>query len=444
MEPQQETNALLIETKPIQERAIAKKYVLICVIVILTAITTAIILFYYLQSDETQEKDLIHFQQNGWKFGDNIQGYSWTYNNEFITNKTYTNTTKQCAFICQNNHIYSCTTWKWNQLNHKCIYTSINSTQTLQYTNNMISGCGSIQTPWQCQQRNTACSNYTNQSLSINGSQRLIQSNGLQRCYYAFIPSQCMNQLCSLAFVHSGGNGNAISFSDKTIEMRKRMLSIHSNQSVNWITPSIMIYTQQLIGYNSIYHQRNLCGIDDVKYIVDIIYDLNNLNVNIDENKIYSIGFSSGSKFSHQLPYRIQQYNYSIAAIGAHAGIYGTDFGVNIPKPKHKVSVLAIHAYNDAKNDFYGSKTKSCMNQGHPSVVYMMNIWSMNNECNTSNGDIILYNDHDHSPLKRIWSDCPHVEMELFSLSNMVYGHSWTDQVSILMADFLQNKSIVW
>eukprot|EP01084_Bolivina_argentea_P266808 452699_1 len=443
-----DSSALFIETKNKPKGSNKnRKYgiiLIISILLIIVIIITVTILFL----KRNTENVVIIQQMNGWEYGDDIIGYKWSFKNStLIMNETLTNSSNNCKIFCrnskQNNNISYCSSWNWNTITKKCVIYGIDLSQSMYPSNNIISGCGLVENYFQkdCS-FNNICLTYENQLLSINGSQRLLLNNGSLRCYLAFIPPKCMNNQCSLSFINGGYNSTAIYWASRTFEMRQRMLGIHSNNTFNWRNPSIIIYTQQSNGYaHGLQPRKNVCKRDDVKYIVDIIDDLKyNLNVKIDENKIYSIGFSNGAVFTHYLQYKIQiEYNYTIAAIATAGGIYGSDFGVNVPKPLNKISVINFHGYKDTRVSIYGRKTESCFRIGRVSAIDMMSAWSVNNKCDSP---IIKMYNTDNTALTTVWNCPKNVDLVFYSPQNMT--HSWSYNISIQVADFLENKTVVW
>lgn len=99
-------------------------------------------------------------------------------------------------------------------------------------------------------------------------------------------------------------------------------------------------------GWNCGFFNLGAKGVDDVKFLTDVIHDVERSG-RIDKNRVYVCGHSSGAFMTYDLASAIGD---QIASIGIVAGTVGVDpdgKAVTIKPPKAPVSALIIHGLKD-------------------------------------------------------------------------------------------------
>lgn len=104
--------------------------------------------------------------------------------------------------------------------------------------------------------------------------------------------------------------------------------------------------TSKPLGWNSYILQLGEKGVDDVKFIKDVISDVERLT-KVDHRRVYLCGHSNGAMMTY---YAATSLGKELAAIGVVSGSVGFDKSNNpirMPEPKYPVSAIILHGKKD-------------------------------------------------------------------------------------------------
>ena len=114
--------------------------------------------------------------------------------------------------------------------------------------------------------------------------------------------------------------------------------------------------------------------VDDVAYIRALLDDLA-AKVNVDRERIYSVGISNGAMLSYRLGAELSD---RIAAIGAVAG----NLAIDDPRPARPVPLIHIHGLKDPNVQYAGGVGPNALDKvNHRSVADSISIWARLNGC---------------------------------------------------------------
>ena len=153
---------------------------------------------------------------------------------------------------------------------------------------------------------------------------------------------------------------------------------------------------------------KNYGGIDDVKFIEDLIDELPNTYA-INRDRVYVVGHSNGGMMSYRLAMELSH------KITAMANLAGSMMFYNIT-PKFPVPILHIHGTTDSAVPLSGSK--------HPSWPYLaiddvLKKWVVWNKCSTVADTLV----NSKSYLHLQWSDNNKNKVIGSFIKNQ--GHDW-------------------
>ncbi|MFT5134779.1 MAG: polyhydroxybutyrate depolymerase [Gammaproteobacteria bacterium] len=110
--------------------------------------------------------------------------------------------------------------------------------------------------------------------------------------------------------------------------------------------------------------------VDDSTYLANLITEMK-FNYNVDENRIFLIGYSNGGFMAHRMAY---DHPETIAAIASLAG--ATPLEMSRPTPKNLVSILQIHGTADDTILYNGG---SILGVAYPSANDSLEKWAAHN-----------------------------------------------------------------
>ncbi|MFC1583341.1 PHB depolymerase family esterase [Candidatus Neomarinimicrobiota bacterium] len=159
-------------------------------------------------------------------------------------------------------------------------------------------------------------------------------------------------------------------------------------------------------------------AVDDVAFISALI-DRFKSNYNIDANRVYLTGFSSGSVMAHKLAGALAS---KIAAIGAVSG-QATTAIMNGLHPSRPVGVIHIHMLDDNSLEYDGGVVNGVP---YPAVETVMEKWVALNNCGTTPANFSV----GEAVSGRRWTAVgSNADVVLITVATG--GHSWpTDLVS--------------
>lgn len=207
-----------------------------------------------------------------------------------------------------------------------------------------------------------AVTTFANAGTTITGS---IMSGGISRTYRLYIPSiyNANNPPCPLIINMHGYTSNATDQQNYT-----NFMPIADTANF------LMVYPQGTLDENNITFWNagvNNGLVDDLGFLSNLI-DTLSTQYNINQNRIYSTGFSMGGFMSHVLACAL---NNKIAAI---ASVSGTFFNYQFPfSPNKSVPVMQIHGTSDNTVPYSGGGNMI-------GVDNTVNFWVNNNNCNTT------------------------------------------------------------
>ena len=258
----------------------------------------------------------------------------------------------------------------------------------------------------QCVKEN---SNDTNEFINGTTSRHSIVHDGLNREYLIYIPSN-YNQSEELPLLFNfHGFGGSVSYYMSYVDMRPLA------ESNNFI----LVYPQgSLLGgyphWNAgLDNNENKSSVDDYGFVEELINYISS-NLSINQNRIYSCGFSNGSFFSYSLGCYLEN---KIAAVGSVGGTMLSETydncDINTPKP-----MINIHGDSDFIVPYEGTF-------GLKSINDVIDYWvTLNNSQNLS-----TIESNDKTIKKYQYSDNNgSVYVEHYKIING--GHTWNDNVT--------------
>jgi polyhydroxybutyrate depolymerase len=153
-------------------------------------------------------------------------------------------------------------------------------------------------------------------------------------------------------------------------------------------------------------------NVDDVGFIDALLDTLINL-YSIDTNRIYATGMSNGGFMSYRLACELSDRIAAIAPVAASMSMVSC-------YPVRPVPVIDFHSYLDTNVPYYGGIGSGPSNHYNPPIDSVLNAWSTNNNCMTSNDTIA--NNAQYSLIK--WSNCD-CNTEIYYYLTEDGGHSW-------------------
>lgn len=118
--------------------------------------------------------------------------------------------------------------------------------------------------------------------------------------------------------------------------------------------------------------------VDDSAYILSIIEEMKE-NYNVDEKRVYLIGWSNGGFMSYRMAY---EHSDTIAAI---ASVAGANHLERRDPPPNGVHVLQIHGTNDRTIEYQGGSTATRRQEGqggyYPGALSTIRRWASYNDC---------------------------------------------------------------
>ncbi|MBI2281984.1 MAG: T9SS type A sorting domain-containing protein [Bacteroidetes bacterium] len=196
---------------------------------------------------------------------------------------------------------------------------------------------------------------------TINGS---IQHGGVQRSYILYVPASYSSTVAApLVFNLHGYTGSAAN-----IMFYGDLRPVADTAGFILVAPN---GTVDASGYT--YWNANWGGtVDDVDFI-NVLIDSLSATYNINQNRVYSTGFSNGGFMSYVLACELSN---RIAAIASVAGSM-TLGDPSTCSPLHPTPILEIHGNADGTVAYTGS------NFSEP-IVNVLNHWIGFNNCNTT------------------------------------------------------------
>ncbi len=237
--------------------------------------------------------------------------------------------------------------------------------------------------------------------------------DGLNREFNLFIPSNYdanAEPLPVVFFLHGLG-GDMTNFSGLTYKAEQE----------NYIMVVPQAISDQLAGTtwhsgagNSLYYPNS--GVDDVGFISSMIDSISTW-YNVDQNKIYSTGFSMGGFMTNRLACELTD---RFAAIASVSGTMGNEI-LNTCNPDNAIPMLHIHSTEDQvvsfDNNTFGSN-----------AFPLIDFWINNNNCNLTADTVDMSNisNDGFTTFKYTYSGGDlNSEVILYQLGGPLHNQSW-------------------
>ncbi len=244
-----------------------------------------------------------------------------------------------------------------------------------------------------------------------------IEHDGLTRSYRFYVPaSYRASAPTPLLLALHGGGGNMDYQAD---DERYGLISKANKEGFIVVFPNG--YSKLKSGKLATWNAGKCCGaardanIDDVGFIRKLVERVTS-QANIDRRRIYATGMSNGGLMSYRLACEMPEVFSAIAPVA------GTDNTVNC-KPSRPVSVLHIHAKNDAHVLFNGGSGMDARKQAvtdFTSVPDTIAKWKAINAC-PAVPQRVLEKDGAYCELYAPCRDATQVELCVTETG----GHSW-------------------
>lgn len=184
--------------------------------------------------------------------------------------------------------------------------------------------------------------------LSVGDHDFTIQEQDLKRTYILHVPRSCdQDKQAPLVIVLHGKSASGW--------LAERYTEMGTESDKEGFVAAFPDGTSQIKGWNSGFLNLGAIGVDDVKFIGDVIDDAET-KMKIDPKRVFVVGHSSGGMMAYQLGSKLSA---RIAAIGVVEGTPGFDFKYyknRVDPPKTPVSALIIHEKDDLLVPYEGGK----------------------------------------------------------------------------------------
>ena len=242
----------------------------------------------------------------------------------------------------------------------------------------------------------------------LTGPHYFNDPNGNNREYYLYVPLNLPENSPLVFSLHGwGGSG----------------LSMSSYGSFNSLADSynfLVCYPTALVdgdGGSSGLTSWNTNGIEDVEFIIALTNNLIN-EFQIDENKVFSTGFSYGAEMSHHLALcQVSNVFSAIAPVGGAIFDY-----MSICSPSIKTSVFVLHGTADNVVSYYGGYFEGY--GPYASAPETVSEWAEFNSCDLVESYTISSGGSSGSvDVEKYFNPTENISVWFYSIINL--GHSW-------------------
>lgn len=242
--------------------------------------------------------------------------------------------------------------------------------------------------------------------------------DGVSREFNLYIPSSysaATDTLPMVFFLHGMG-GNMNNFSGLTYKAEQEKFIMVIPQAIN--DPNAGTTWHSGAGALGIYPNAN---IDDVGFMSSLIDSVSTW-YQIDDDRIYSTGFSMGGFMSNRLACELGD---KIAAIASVSGTMGNEIK-NSCNPENTIPVLHIHSQTDAtvayQNNTFGNDAEE-----------LVDFWIQNNNCDTPAlvTDLSNVSNDGFTAVKYLYTGGDlDSEVEFYKLNGPEHNESWYNVTS--------------
>ena len=158
-------------------------------------------------------------------------------------------------------------------------------------------------------------------------------------------------------------------------------------------------------------------GSADVKFIRDLVSNIEKLHYRVDSSRIYATGMSNGGGMTHRVGCELADI---VAAIAPVEGGYGEP-GWTVCNPARPVPVISFHGTPDPVVPYYGGKGKGpAAGNMFPPIPEWAAAWAKRDSCNKA-PTMTQFNSHIS---KTVYSQCHgNASVILYSIDDN--GHAW-------------------
>jgi poly(3-hydroxybutyrate) depolymerase len=268
-----------------------------------------------------------------------------------------------------------------------------------------------------------ACENETDLGNNLPENNDEISNDFSEREYKLFVPpAYDENTKTPLVMAFHGASSTSLA-----MEMATGFNAYAENENFIVCYPQALVQNWEEGCECNITHRL---GIDDVGF-VNYLLDTLSTQYNIDESRIYAVGFSQGGLFVQNLACKVSNRFAAVATVASPMSVplY------NNCSPSEKISMLMIHGTSDQILPFNGLNDGSFSLVSSPAAIAF---WADKNGC-----DPAPQFDEQGSVRKRFFNSCSDgIETVLYEITGG--GHSWSISSAIntseVIIDFLLSK----